>query len=183
MTYSWNFGDSGTATGVTPTHTYAAAGTYTVKLTVTDTSNLAASASTTATVSTAATASVNIVTTTPLSVPSRSNFSGANMQLFYTGTSYLDKNMQAMASGMNLGWVRFPAGTADDAYNWSTGDTPDAWVNQFSTSPGYATFQKDATIIRGKGLIHLSDFANFLSTQNTAPSGTTGASPTHVIGE
>ena len=50
LTYSWNFGDSSTASGVTPTHTYAAAGTYTVKLTVTDTSNLSASASTTATV-------------------------------------------------------------------------------------------------------------------------------------
>jgi len=34
--YSWSFGDSGTATGRTATHTYAAAGTYTVSLTVTD---------------------------------------------------------------------------------------------------------------------------------------------------
>jgi len=35
--YVWDFGDSsGTATGVTKTHTYASAGTYTIKLTVTD---------------------------------------------------------------------------------------------------------------------------------------------------
>lgn len=34
--YGWNFGDSGTATGVTASHTYAAAGTYTITLTVTD---------------------------------------------------------------------------------------------------------------------------------------------------
>ncbi|MCU1478501.1 MAG: hypothetical protein JWQ64_3194 [Subtercola sp.] len=34
--YAWNFGDGGTATTVSPTHVYAAAGTYTVTLTVTD---------------------------------------------------------------------------------------------------------------------------------------------------
>ncbi len=34
--YQWSFGDGGTASGATPSHTYAAAGTYTVTLTVTD---------------------------------------------------------------------------------------------------------------------------------------------------
>ncbi|RFA14645.1 cell surface protein [Subtercola boreus] len=34
--YAWTFGDGQTATGQTPTHVYASAGTYSVKLTVTD---------------------------------------------------------------------------------------------------------------------------------------------------
>ncbi|WP_223669947.1 S8 family serine peptidase [Kangiella shandongensis] len=34
--YSWDFGDGNTATGSNPSHTFAAAGTYTVSLTVTD---------------------------------------------------------------------------------------------------------------------------------------------------
>ncbi|TDU87109.1 PKD repeat protein [Kribbella voronezhensis] len=43
--YAWDFGDSATGSGVTASHTYAAAGTYTVSLTVTD--NDGATASTT----------------------------------------------------------------------------------------------------------------------------------------
>ncbi len=36
VSYAWIFGDTGTGTGVSPSHTYAASGTYTVRLTVTD---------------------------------------------------------------------------------------------------------------------------------------------------
>jgi hypothetical protein len=44
--YSWDFGDGSSAgTGVTPQHTYASAGTYTVKLTVTDNSGQTGTAS------------------------------------------------------------------------------------------------------------------------------------------
>ena len=38
--YAWTFGDGGTATSATPSHTYATAGTYSVKLTVTDAGSL-----------------------------------------------------------------------------------------------------------------------------------------------
>jgi PKD repeat protein len=46
--YGWTFGDGGTASGVTASHVYPTAGTYTITLTVTD--NAGATASTTATV-------------------------------------------------------------------------------------------------------------------------------------
>ena len=36
LTYTWNFGDSATATGASPSHTYADEGTYTVSVVVTD---------------------------------------------------------------------------------------------------------------------------------------------------
>jgi len=36
LSYSWSFGDGGTASGVNPSHAYAKAGTYTVTLMVTD---------------------------------------------------------------------------------------------------------------------------------------------------
>ncbi len=49
---SWNFGDGGTATTANPSHTYAAAGTYTISLTVTDNKGATGSTSSSVTVST-----------------------------------------------------------------------------------------------------------------------------------
>ncbi len=48
--YAWTFGDGGSATGVTATHTYAANGTYTINLTVTDSNGLTNSTTISATV-------------------------------------------------------------------------------------------------------------------------------------
>ncbi len=50
LTYSWNFGDGGTATGVSPTHSYTGPGTYTVTLTVSNTSGIPATATSKATI-------------------------------------------------------------------------------------------------------------------------------------
>ncbi|GAA5195355.1 hypothetical protein GCM10023346_25050 [Arthrobacter gyeryongensis] len=55
--YSWDFGDASAAgTGVKPSHTYAAAGTYQVKLTVTDSSGLTGNVTHAVTVAAAPTA-------------------------------------------------------------------------------------------------------------------------------
>ncbi len=48
LTYAWNFGDGGTATGISPTHAYVAVGTYTVSLTVNDGRGATNTATTTA---------------------------------------------------------------------------------------------------------------------------------------
>ncbi len=50
VSYAWDFGDNATATGVTPSHTYATQGTYRVSLRVTD--DRGATATTSATVTT-----------------------------------------------------------------------------------------------------------------------------------
>ncbi len=49
-TYSWNFGDSSTSTATNPSHTYTAAGSYTVTETVADSVNTSATSTKTSTV-------------------------------------------------------------------------------------------------------------------------------------
>ncbi|KAF5433260.1 PKD repeat-containing protein, partial [Candidatus Methanophagaceae archaeon] len=49
-TYAWEFGDGNTGTGMSPTHTYAQDGTYTVTLTVTDNDGATDTGTTTATI-------------------------------------------------------------------------------------------------------------------------------------
>jgi len=50
VSYAWNFGDSSTGTGMSPTHTYAQNGTYIVMLTVTDEDEATNTSTTTATI-------------------------------------------------------------------------------------------------------------------------------------
>ena len=50
LTYAWNFGDNSTGTGVSPSHTYAGPGTYTVSLTAMNASGLTGTATATVTI-------------------------------------------------------------------------------------------------------------------------------------
>jgi DNA/RNA endonuclease G (NUC1) len=59
LTYAWDFGDGSTASGVSVSHPYAAAGTYNVRLIVTDPLGLADTVTTTATVMTQSQAANN----------------------------------------------------------------------------------------------------------------------------
>lgn len=62
LTYAWDFGDTGTGSGATPSHTYAVAGSYLVTLTVTDdgTPALSNTATTSATVLNLIAAQINL---------------------------------------------------------------------------------------------------------------------------
>jgi probable HAF family extracellular repeat protein len=73
LTYAWNFGDGGSSSGLSPSHTYADNGTYTVTLTVTDPTGLTSTASTNAVISNVAPVVLSVVG------PSDPLSSGANV--------------------------------------------------------------------------------------------------------
>jgi PKD repeat protein len=77
LTYAWTFGDGGTSTSQSPSHTYATKGEYTATLTVRD----SASQTATGTVGISATVLPPTVTTMQkLGNPFRINVTGSNLQ-------------------------------------------------------------------------------------------------------
>jgi len=74
VSYAWNFGDTGTSADASPTHVYAAAGTYTVSLVVTDNRGATSTAS------------------TPVSTMPTAGFTGAvdGLEVTFTNTSVGD---------------------------------------------------------------------------------------------
>jgi PKD repeat protein len=77
VSYTWDFGDGRTGSGATTTHTYNAAGTFTVKLSVTDDKGAVHSSSTTAVIS----AGSSTVTLNPPSGLQAANAAGKSGQV------------------------------------------------------------------------------------------------------
>ncbi len=108
-TYAWDFGDGTMGSGVNPTHMYAAAGTFIVKLTVTDTGGLSNTAQTTANIYAGATPTI-IKFTAPRRVRLSAGGSAADSCSVVatvnglpsgstvSGTAYLKKNGVAYAN-------------------------------------------------------------------------------------
>jgi probable HAF family extracellular repeat protein len=93
LTYAWTFGDGGTGTGVSPTHSYADNGVYPVTLVVTDTKGAASSA-----VATTATIANVAPTITSLSVPADPVAVGSTVALAgsFTDPSSVDTHSAAV---------------------------------------------------------------------------------------
>ncbi len=132
LTYAWTFGDGTTGTGVSPSHTYAASGTFSVSLTVTNTDNLSATSSTTATIAAAA-------------QPPVANAGGP-----YSGTAGTAVSFNGSAStdpqGENL------------TYTWAFGDgTSGAGVDPTHTYAASGTYVVTLTVVNTD---HLSAMAS-----------------------
>src|SRR5665213_64851 len=90
-------------------------------------------------------------------------FAGFASELLDTGLEYDNTNFQQFVTSLSPGWIRYPSGTSDDAFNWKTGLTDTNWINVFgsygltsASNSCYFTYQP----LLGKGG---AQFSNFVS--------------------
>lgn len=107
--FTWNFGDGGTASGRTVSHTFGSAGTFNVVLTVADTINQTDTETKAVTV-TNGNGGAPCTNCTQFS----GSLSGTGAQQFQPNGTYY----QANQAGTHRGWLRGPANANFDLYLW-----------------------------------------------------------------
>jgi hypothetical protein len=75
---------------------------------------------------------VSVSFTTTNSTPLNSGFAGFNTAMLTSAAEYSDTNFQHLAATLSPGWLRYPAGTRSDAFDWSNGLTLQSWVNEWN---------------------------------------------------
>ncbi|MFK7893005.1 MAG: PKD domain-containing protein [Granulosicoccus sp.] len=159
VSYFWNFGDGGTASGELTSHTYAVAGSYLVVLTVTDSDGAEGTSSSTLTVlppnnlPTSAITADTVIGDFPLSV----NFSGANSS----------------------------DGDGDiSTYNWDFGDGNSAsGINSTHIYSSAGTFVARLTVVDDDGATDSDSVSITVTTPNSAPSVNAGDDQTILISD
>ncbi|WP_329569094.1 collagenase [Kitasatospora sp. NBC_01266] len=133
--WHWTFGDGSSSDQQNPTHTYAAAGTYTVDLTVTDSSGKSASTPASVTVTTGGVATLPTCTDTRTDAMGQ-NCSRANRAEAAGNSDYMYIYLPAGTSTLTVS-TSGGTGTAYLYYNPSTWASPSAFTAS-STNPGTA---------------------------------------------
>ena len=148
LSYNWNFGDGGTSTSANPSHTYAAAGSYTAKLTVSDGVNNAVSSNISIVVTAAAgnQSPVAVASATPLSgsAPLAVSFSSA-------GSS------DPEGTPLTYSWTFGDGGTSTSANPGHTYSSAGNYVARLTVSDGTNSAQSAAisvaVVTPGSGLV------------------------------
>lgn len=88
-------------------------------------------------------------------------FAGFAEEMLDTGLEYDNTNFQQLVSTLTPGWIRYPSGISDDAFDWRTGLTCSNWVNVIytngETSAGNSCSYTIQTLL-GKGGAQFTNF-------------------------
>jgi hypothetical protein len=101
--------------------------------------------------------------TTSNATPLNLGFAGFAEEMLDTGLEYDNTNFQQLVSTLTPGWIRYPSGISDDAFDWRTGLTSTNWVNVIytngETSAGNSCSYTIQTLL-GKGGAQFTNFAS-----------------------
>jgi PKD repeat protein len=173
LTYAWSFGDGNTGSGVAPTHTYAAVGTYTVKLTVTNTSNLSN------------TATVQVIVPNGRAFASQKALAGAHVYLFAANTTgYGGAGLAASSSNASVSLLSAAStGQSDSvgAYVLTGADGSFFIAGDYSCTPGSQVY---LYLLGGSTVLGTNTGIGLLAALGTCPSaGNFAATPYVVMNE
>ena len=95
--------------------------------------------------------------------PLNQGFAGFATEILDTGLEYGNTNFQQFAASLSPGWLRYPSGTSDDAFNWVSGLTDTNWLNVIGghgdTSPSNSCEFTYLPLL-GKGGAQFTNFAS-----------------------
>jgi len=141
VSYAWTYGDGASASGVTASHTFEAAGTYPVTLTVRDTSGQAAPLSRDVTVTSATVPTVHLASMTGLSAPRKNGWTAT------VTVSVRDNSGRAVegatvtgawSTGATSSCMTAATGTCSSSVSVSRKATSVTWTVSGITAAGYA---------------------------------------------
>jgi hypothetical protein len=109
--------------------------------------------------------STNVMVTfsTTNSTPLNQGFAGFATEILDTGLEYGNTNFQQFVTKLSPGWLRYPGGISDDAFNWATGLTDTNWMNVIGAH-GQTTASNSCRFtylpLLGKGGAQFTNFAS-----------------------
>jgi hypothetical protein len=101
---------------------------------------------------------VVVAFTTTNSMPLNPGFAGFCTEMLASAVEYYDTNFQQITATLSPGWLRYPGGALEDAFEWTNGVTMTNWIPQFP--PAETNLLNDTVkLLPGKGGALFSDFA------------------------
>jgi len=100
--------------------------------------------------------SVSFATTN--ATPLNPGFAGFCTEMLASAVEYYDTNFQQITATLSPGWLRYPGGALEDAFEWTNGLTMTNWIPEFPQAE-QNLLNDTVEILPGKGGALFSDFA------------------------
>ena len=102
---------------------------------------------------------VTVAFSTTGTMPLSQGFAGFACEMLDTGLEYDNTNFQHFVASLSPGWIRYPSGISDDAFDWFTGLTDTNWINVIAghgetSSANSCHIHLSATVGQGRRAVH-----------------------------